>query len=123
MQKFGIPASITLAQALLHGQAGTDKLATKHHNHFSITCGSTWKNETIEFQGVCYRQYPSAWKSFRDHSQLITSGRFRDLKQYSSTDYKKWAIALQEKGYSIDKNYSKLLISIIQEFELDKQDK
>lgn len=123
MQQFGIPASITLAQALLHGQAGTDKLATKHNNHFSITCGSSWKNETIELQGICYRKYPSAWKSFRDHSNLITTGRFRDLKQYSSTDYKKWAIGLQEKGYSIDKNYSKLLIQIIQNFELDKHDK
>lgn len=122
MQQFGIPASITLAQALLHGQAGTDKLATKYNNHFSITCGSSWKNETIELQGICYRQYPSAWKSFRDHSELITSGRFADLKQYSSTDYKKWAIGLQEKGYSIDKNYANLLILIIQDFELDKQD-
>ncbi len=122
MQQFEIPASITLAQALLHGQAGTDKLATKYNNHFSITCGSAWKAETIELNGICYRQYPSAWKSFRDHSKLITTGRFRDLKQYSSTDYKKWAIGLQEKGYSIDKNYAKLLIQIIQDFELDKHD-
>jgi len=122
MQQFGIPASITLAQALLHGQAGTDKLATKHHNHFSITCGSSWKGDLIELQGICYRHYSSAWKSFRDHSELITSGRFRDLKQYSSTDYKKWAIGLQEKGYSIDPNYATLLIQIIQNFELDKHD-
>ena len=122
MQQFGIPASVILAQALLHGQAGTGELAEKFNNHFSITCGSAWQGETHEIQGVCYRSYKSAWKSFRDHSYLITKGRFSDLKQFSSSDYKKWANGLQQKNYSIDKKYAKLLISIIQEYELDKYD-
>lgn len=122
MNQFGIPASITLAQALLHGQAGTGELATKNNNHFSITCGSTWQKETRELQGVCYRSYKSAWKSFRDHSELITKGRFVDLKQFSSTDYKQWAKGLQEKGYSVDKTYAELLIRIIKENNLDKFD-
>lgn len=122
MKQFGIPASITLAQALLHGQAGTGELATKDNNHFSITCGSSWTEATREIQGVCYRSYKSAWQSFRDHSELITKGRFVDLKQYSSTDYKQWAKGLQEKGYSTDKTYADLLIKIIQEYDLDKFD-
>jgi flagellum-specific peptidoglycan hydrolase FlgJ len=122
MKTFGIPASIILAQALLHGQAGTGDLSTNANNHFSITCGSTWSEKTHEIQGVCYRNYPSAWKSFRDHSELITKGRFTDLKQYSSTDYKKWAVGLQEKGYSIDENYAELLMQIIKDYNLDKFD-
>lgn len=122
MKEFGIPASITLAQALLHGQAGTGELAKGNNNHFSITCGSSWKSKTKEIQGVCYRSYKSAWKSFRDHSELVTKNRFTDLKQFSSTDYKKWAIGLQEKGYSTNKDYSSLLLKIIEEFELDKYD-
>lgn len=122
MKLFDIPASIILAQALLHGHAGDGDLAQKENNHFSITCGSSWKGKTKEIQGVCYRSYESAWKSFRDHSELITKGRFADLKQYSSTDYKKWAIGLQEKGYSTDKKYTELLTTIITDFKLDKYD-
>lgn len=122
MNQFGVPASITLAQALLHGQAGTGELATKNNNHFSITCGSSWTESTREIQGVCYRSYKNAWQSFRDHSELITKGRFVDLKQYSSTDYKQWAKGLQEKGYSTDKTYADLLIKIIKEHNLDKFD-
>lgn len=122
MQHFQIPASVTLAQALLHGQGGEGDLAQKHHNHFSITCGSAWQNETCELQGICYRAYPSAWLSFRDHSKLITSGRFADLRQNSSTDYKKWALGLQEKSYSVEPNYAELLVQIIKDFNLDRFD-
>ncbi|NJN78854.1 MAG: glucosaminidase domain-containing protein [Saprospiraceae bacterium] len=122
MKEFGIPASITLAQALLHGQAGTGDLSTKANNHFSITCGSSWTEKTYEIQGICYRFYPSSWQGFRDHSELITKGRFTDLKQYSSTDYKKWAVGLQEKAYSTDKGYAELLMKIIKDFNLDRFD-
>jgi flagellum-specific peptidoglycan hydrolase FlgJ len=122
MKQFGIPASIILGQALLHGQAGTGDLSTKANNHFSITCGSSWDGKIYEIQNICYRSYQSAWKSFRDHSELITKGRFIDLKQYSATDYKKWASGLQEKGYSTDKKYAELLTQIIRDFGLDKFD-
>ena len=122
MNQFGIPASITLAQALLHGQAGTGALATQNNNHFSITCGSSWTDKSRDIQGVCYRSYNSAWQSFRDHSKLITSGRFEALKKFSSTDYKQWAKGLQSKGYSTDDTYAELLIKIIKEQNLDRFD-
>lgn len=122
MNQFGIPASITLAQALLHGQAGTGELATQNNNHFSITCGSTWTDTHRDIQGVCYRSYNSAWQSFRDHSKLITSGQYEELKKFSSTDYKQWAKGLQTKGYSIDDTYADLLVQIIKEQNLDRFD-
>ena len=40
MKKFGIPASITLAQGLLESDAGESKLATRNNNHFGIKCFS-----------------------------------------------------------------------------------
>lgn len=122
MNQFGIPASITLAQALLHGQAGTGELATHNNNHFSITCGSTWTDKNRDIQGVCYRSYNSAWQSFRDHSKLITSGKYEELKNLSSTDYKQWAKGLQAKGYSSDGTYAALLVKIIREYNLDRFD-
>ena len=36
MHKYGIPASITLAQGLLESNAGKSPLANKYNNHFGI---------------------------------------------------------------------------------------
>ena len=40
MDKFGIPASITLAQGLLESNNGESRLTTKNNNHFGIKCFS-----------------------------------------------------------------------------------
>ena len=42
MNRYGIPASITLAQGLLESGAGTSMLAQKANNHFGIKTGGTW---------------------------------------------------------------------------------
>ena len=42
MKKYGIPASITLAQGLLESDAGRSTLAVKCNNHFGIKCHSDW---------------------------------------------------------------------------------
>ena len=42
MQRFGIPASITLAQGLLESGAGRSMLATVANNHFGIKVGTGW---------------------------------------------------------------------------------
>lgn len=122
MQRTGVPASIILGQALLHGLAGTSDLSKQHHNHFSITCGSTWEKTSVELIGMCYRKYESTYESYQDHSQLVTTGRFANLTQYSSTDYKKWAKGLKTGGYSLEENYDQLLIETIKTFNLDKYD-
>lgn len=40
MKKFGVPASISLAQGLVESRAGTSKLAVSNNNHFGIKCFS-----------------------------------------------------------------------------------
>lgn len=40
MEKYGIPASISLAQGLLESRAGTSKLAVQTNNHFGLKCFS-----------------------------------------------------------------------------------
>ena len=41
MQKYGIPASITLAQGILESGNGVSELAQRSNNHFGIKCHST----------------------------------------------------------------------------------
>ena len=42
MVQFGIPASITLAQALLESGSGVGSLCLQANNHFGIKCRSDW---------------------------------------------------------------------------------
>src|SRR5271154_4896483 len=45
MSKTGVPASITLAQALLESEDGNSTLALEANNHFGIKCTSDWTGD------------------------------------------------------------------------------
>lgn len=126
MRQYGIPASITLAQALLESNAGDSKLAVQSNNHFGIKCrsrclGCTCRNYGDDTRYDMFRVFESVAASFREHSELLTSSRYARLANYG-TDYKKWAHGLKACGYATDKRYAYKLIKIIEELELDRFD-
>lgn len=121
-EKFRIPASIILANALLHSQSGLNNLSTDYNNHFSIPCGEYWEGGTGSSEGTCYRIYESAWMSFRNHSQYITSGKFADLTKLDPTDYEGWARGLSKRNFSEDRNLANHLIQIIKHYNLNDLD-
>lgn len=122
-QKFGIPSSIILANALLHSQAGTNKWSAKQsNNHFAIPCTSDWRGATDNYDSKCLRVYENAWTSFRDHSLYITTGAFTGLTKYSSTDYKNWANGLEANGFLKEPELAKQLIRTIEKYELYRLD-
>jgi LysM repeat protein len=127
MRRTGIPASITLAQGMLESNYGHSTLATKGNNHFGIKCHSDWRGEKIYYddnrRGECFRSYPTAEESFRDHSDFLTTGsRYKDLFKLSSTDYKGWAHGLRKAGYATDPKYATLLINKIDSYGLHVYD-
>jgi flagellum-specific peptidoglycan hydrolase FlgJ len=123
MKKYGIPASITLAQAILQSAAGNNEPALMGHNHFNLECNAEWQGDKMDFNtGKCYKKYPSAWQSFRDHSEHITKGKYSPLKNLDRKDYKGWANALANAGYSTDKNYETYLLKAIKKYNLTRYD-
>ena len=42
MRKYGIPASVTLAQGILESASGQSELSRKGNNHFGIKATKTW---------------------------------------------------------------------------------
>lgn len=42
MRKYGIPASVTLAQGILESSNGQSRLAQKENNHFGIKATAAW---------------------------------------------------------------------------------
>jgi flagellum-specific peptidoglycan hydrolase FlgJ len=127
MDKFGIPASVTMAQAIIESRSGTSILAVKNNNHFGIKCFS---KTCPKGHCSCYTDdhhkdfffiYGSAAESFRAHSQFLMKYRYRDLLKYGK-NYRVWAKGLREFGYATDQNYDKKLISIIERYGLNKLD-
>ncbi len=45
-EKFGIPASVTLATALLYSRAGTAAGTRTHNNYFALGCTADWNGTT-----------------------------------------------------------------------------
>lgn len=128
MKKYKIPASITLAQALLESGAGRSSLTTRSNNHFGIKCHNGWKGESViaadDTPNDCFRKYKKAEDSFDDHSRFLTEKqRYNDLFSLDITDYRGWARGLQKAGYATDKAYANKLIKLIEDYELYKYDK
>lgn len=121
-KKYGIPASVILANALRQSYAGKRELTIKSNNHFAIPCTFDWTGESEKISDNCYRKYENAWLSFRDHSIFITSGKFSELR--SSKNFKDWANGLQNLGYpSGSDNLADELIKIIEKYRLQDLDK
>lgn len=130
MELYGVPASITLAQAIYASQAGTNDLVRECHNHFAIMCHTQeWKGETYyrpsdKKQENCYRKYASDAESYRDHSLFLsTRSRYVKLFYYPITDYKSWANGLLEAGFSGNPKYADTLVSIIEKYFLMHYDR
>ena len=128
MHRYGIPASITLAQGVLESGAGRSELATKGNNHFGIKCNNGWTGRTIHHdddeRGECFRAYDNAYQSYVDHSLFLTnSTRYRSLFSLKLTDYKGWAKGLKRCGYATSPVYAKKLIDIIKVYGLDRYDR
>ena len=127
MHKYHIPASITLAQALLESGAGKSELARNSNNHFGIKCHS-WEGDRTypddDSAGECFRVYKNVRDSYEDHSIFLSSGsRYAFLFKFDETDYVSWARGLKRAGYATSPTYADKLIDIIERYELDRFDK
>lgn len=127
MHKYGIPASITLAQGILESAHGNSELAKYGNNHFGIKCHN-WTGPTMnkddDHKDDCFRKYNNAMESFKDHSEFLSKrGRYEFLFDYSQTDYKSWAKGLKKAGYATNPKYANLLIDLIENLDLSKFDK
>ncbi|WP_418992604.1 glucosaminidase domain-containing protein [Alistipes sp.] len=123
MERYGIPASITLAQGILESDCGNSLLSCKSNNHFGIKCKRGWTGRKVyhddDAKGECFRSYASVEASYRDHAEFLDSQpRYDSLFAYSNTDYRSWARGLKAAGYATAPDYAQRLVRIIEESKL-----
>ena len=123
MEVYGIPASITMGQAVLESGFGNGYLARVANNHFCIKCKKSWTGPTIthadDRPDDCFRVYESGEASFADHAEFLSEGqRYEFLFAYDTDDYKQWAKGLKKAGYATAPDYAERLISTIERYHL-----
>lgn len=128
MNRYGIPASITLAQGLLESAAGTSTLAVEANNHFGIKAGPDWKGpcvlRTDDAPNERFRKYRSAAESYEDHSRFLRMyKRYAPLFELRPGDYRGWSHGLKRAGYATSPTYATNLISLIERYDLTRYDR
>ena len=126
MNKYGIPASITLAQGIIESGSGNSSLAKYANNHFGIKCTSEWKGKAYykddDQANDCFRVYKDARESYKDHSEFLKRKRYSFLFELDKNDYKNWAHGLKQAGYATNPKYPDLLINVIDKYQLYQYD-
>ena len=131
MRRYGIPASVTLAQGILESGSGQSELSRKGNNHFGIKASSSWLESggrylvyTDDKPNEKFCQYASVADSYEHHSLFLKgNSRYSALFKLSPDDYVGWTNGLQKAGYATSKSYASSLQSVIKSNGLDKYDK
>jgi flagellum-specific peptidoglycan hydrolase FlgJ len=130
-RSYDIPASVTIAQAILESGWGQSYLAAKDHNLFGIKGRGPGGSDALPTQEyvdghfvntvALFRVYDNFAQSIEDHGQLLaTSGYY---KRAMAVDQNPDAFANALTGvYATDPGYGAKLISLMQEFDLYQYD-
>lgn len=122
--KYGVLASVTIAQAILESGWGQHTIA---NNLFGIkangTTGKTVTVSTKEFVGgeyttitAAFRAYDNLADSVEDHGKFLAgNARYKNL--LGCKDYSKVCELLQQDGYATEPDYSVQLIGLIKEYK------
>ena len=130
MKRYGIPASVTLAQGILESSNGKSELSQLGNNHFGIKSTSSWLKNGGEYlvytddrpdEKFC--KYNSVGESYEHHSEFLKNNkRYDECFKLSPDDYKSWTEGIAKAGYATGSDYAKDLQKIIEVNHLDRYD-
>jgi Mannosyl-glycoprotein endo-beta-N-acetylglucosaminidase len=131
---YKVPASVTLAQAILESGWGNSKLSSVDRNYFGIKCfnakpgviaiGCHAYNTSECGNGKCWRTvasfrvYRGMADSIADHGRfLVVNQRYKPAFAFSRAP-DKFAAALQAAGYATSPTYATRLVALMQRYKL-----
>ena len=126
----GVPASVTLAQAILESGWGDNHMGDAY-NYFGIKAQPGQPSVTMQTREVeggqsvhvnaAFRRFASVEECFAAHGQFLRDNS-RYAKAFQATDGESFARAIAAAGYATDPNYADLLVQIIRENNLAQYD-
>lgn len=137
-RQYKVPASVTIAQAILESGWGGSGLTRRDHNYFGIKCfGSPGtiavgcrSYATSECDGskcwrttAQFRAYRNAGGSFADHGRFLTvNPRYKKAFAYSR-DPNRFAVEIHKAGYATSPSYANNLINLMKRYNLYRFDR
>jgi uncharacterized protein YraI len=138
MRAYKVPASVTIAQAILESGWAWSTLTRWDHNFFGMKCfgtpgaigvGCRYYGTTECGTKGCYqttdtfRAYRNDTDSYVDHGRaLATLSRYRAAFAYTNNP-DQFARELQKAGYATSPHYADSLISLMRQFNLYRYDR
>ena len=130
MKRYGIPASVTLAQGILESSNGQSELSQLGNNHFGVKASDSWlKNGgdylvyTDDKPNEKFCKYATVGDSYEHHSKILkNSSRYSQCFKLSPDDYKGWTKGIERGGYATNGGYAASLQKIIETNGLQKYD-
>lgn len=131
MRRYGIPASVILAQGILESSNGQSRLALTENNHFGIKATPEWIAEggryglyTDDRPNEKFCSYDSVGDSYEHHSRFLKeNGRYARCFTLAPDDYKRWTQGLEQAGYATGGHYAASLQQIIERNGLQEYDR
>lgn len=131
----GVPASVTIAQAILESYWGSSRLAREADNYFGIKAqtrpgpaGVVWFDvwEVVGGRSVVQREpfrvYNSAAESFVDHGRFFLENPRYGAAMAARKDSKQFAREIARAGYATDPAYASKLIQLMDRYGLYRFD-
>ncbi len=139
MNRYDVPASVTIAQAILESGSGASTLTRIDHAVFGMKCFGdpgpvavgcrSYGTHECGSNGKCYstsasfRAYKTETDSFTDHGLMLsTLQRYQSMFTFTN-DPDKFAQALQKAGYATSPKYAANLISVMKRYNLYQYDR
>lgn len=132
----GVPASVSVAQAILESDWGRSRLARQGNNLFGIKALgdntgpagvvtlATW--EHVDGRDVVvqapFKAYFTLEQSIDDHGQFFVRNRRYAQALAAAGDPKAFAEAIQDAGYATDPSYAAKLIGLMDRYDLYRFD-
>jgi hypothetical protein len=133
----GVPASVTVAQAILESDWGRSALTRLANNLFGIKAlGSsggpagivtlaTWEHTSAGSDVVVqapFKAYYTLEQSIDDHGKFFTTNKRYAAALAVANDAKAFARAIQDAGYATDPSYASKLIGLMDKYNLYRFD-
>jgi flagellum-specific peptidoglycan hydrolase FlgJ len=129
----GVPASVTMAQAILESGWGKSGLSTQANNFFGIKgkgpAGSVTMRTREVFNGQStyinapFRKYNSPAESFADHGRFFTQNKRYATAMQHTNDAHRFAREIARAGYATDPKYASMLSGLINKHGLERFDR
>lgn len=124
-KKYGIPASVILAQMAYESGWGSSDLAQKGNNYFGIKCSSSWLRQGLPYSlhsddrpNEKFCNFSCVEEGVEYHTRLLMSDRYARCWRYGPTDYHNWLKTIKASGYATRKDYVSRCEKIIKKHKL-----